>query len=61
MALAQLMSEAGLPSGAFNVLAGDGKVGAAITSHPGINKVSFTGSVPTGKRVSAIEISMFLY
>ena len=46
--IAELASEAGLPAGALNVLTGAGTVGKALVEHPGTDKVSFTGSVPTG-------------
>lgn len=49
--LAETFVEAGLPKGLFNVVLGRGSTGAHLASHPGISKVSFTGSVPTGKRV----------
>ena len=42
IALAALLKEAGLPAGVFNIVAGDGTVGAAVTSHPSISKLSFT-------------------
>jgi betaine-aldehyde dehydrogenase len=51
--LAALYSEAGLPNGVFNVVQGDGRVGALLSAHPGIEKISFTGGVETGKRVMA--------
>jgi betaine-aldehyde dehydrogenase len=50
--LAQIYAEAGVPSGVFNIVHGDGAVGAALTSHPGIAKVSFTGQVSTGQKVA---------
>lgn len=50
--LAELYSEAGLPPGVFNVVQGAGDVGAMLTSHPGIAKVSFTGQVSTGCKVA---------
>jgi betaine-aldehyde dehydrogenase len=53
MELAAVYAEAGLPDGVFNVVQGDGRVGAALAAHPGIAKISLTGSVPTGKRVMA--------
>src|ERR1700694_2451427 len=40
--------EAGLPPGVFNVVTGGRDTGAALASHPGINHITFTGSVPTG-------------
>ena len=53
--LAQLCTEAGLPDGALNVLPGLGSVaGAALVSHPDVDKVSFTGSVPTAQRIMAM-------
>ncbi|WP_204128168.1 aldehyde dehydrogenase family protein [Pseudomonas ogarae] len=49
--IAELAIEAGLPAGALNVLTGGGQVGKGLIEHPGTNKVSFTGSVPTGLAV----------
>ncbi len=46
----QLASEI-LPAGVINIVTGGGDVGAAITAHPDIQKVIFTGSTPTGKRI----------
>lgn len=46
--IAELASDAGLPPGALNVVTGAGQVGKALVEHPGTDKVSFTGSVPTG-------------
>ncbi|CAE6466160.1 unnamed protein product [Rhizoctonia solani] len=43
--------QAVLPPGVVNVLSGDDNLGPWITSHPGIDKVSFTGSSETGKKV----------
>ena len=51
--LAEIYTEAGLPDGVFNVVQGMGDVGAHLTAHPGIAKVSFTGQVATGKKVAA--------
>ncbi|GAB1523417.1 hypothetical protein RhiTH_006565 [Rhizoctonia solani] len=42
-----------VPPGVINVLSGDDNLGPWITAHPGIDKVSFTGSTDTGKRVMA--------
>ena len=50
--LAEIYKEAGVPDGVFNVVYGDGKVGAALTQHPSIAKVSFTGQVSTGQKVA---------
>jgi acyl-CoA reductase-like NAD-dependent aldehyde dehydrogenase len=41
------------PAGVINVLAGGDELGAQLTAHPGIDKISFTGSVATGKKVMA--------
>jgi len=41
------------PKGVLNVLAGDDELGQWMTEHPGIDKISFTGSVETGKKVMA--------
>src|SRR6201986_1932767 len=44
--LAQLLSEAGLPDGVFNVVHGDKETVDAILNHPGIEAISFVGSTP---------------
>jgi betaine-aldehyde dehydrogenase len=51
--LAEIYTEAGVPDGVFNVVQGLGDVGAMLAEHPLIEKISFTGSVPTGKKVMA--------
>jgi betaine-aldehyde dehydrogenase len=51
--LAEIYTEAGVPDGVFNVVHGFGSVGAALSTHPKVAKVSLTGSVATGKRVMA--------
>lgn len=40
-----------VPPGVFNIVTGDGSLGAAISNHPDINKIVFTGSTPTGKKI----------
>ena len=55
--IAEIYMEAGLPAGVFNVVQGLGNVGAALVSHPHVDKVSLTGSVPTGKKVYASAAS----
>jgi alpha-ketoglutaric semialdehyde dehydrogenase len=53
-ALAEIISRAGLPAGAFNLVMGSGReVGQSIVDHPGIDAVSFTGSQQVGKQVAA--------
>ncbi|TBU97845.1 aldehyde dehydrogenase family protein [Stutzerimonas kirkiae] len=50
--LARIADAAGLPAGVLNVLPGLGsEAGAALVEHPGVDKVAFTGSVPTGSRI----------
>ena len=52
-ALAEILSRAGLPAGAFNMVMGRGSViGQALIDHPGVDAISFTGSVGTGRRVA---------
>ena len=51
--LAEILTEAGLPDGVFNVVQGYGDVGAALVDDPRVHKVSLTGSVPTGRKVYA--------
>jgi acyl-CoA reductase-like NAD-dependent aldehyde dehydrogenase len=54
LALARLAMEAGIPPGVVNVVIGYGpEAGAAIPAHPGIGRMSFTGSPPTGSAVMA--------
>ncbi|KIC45929.1 carnitine dehydratase [Ruegeria sp. ANG-S4] len=48
---AKLFEEAGFPPGVFNVVTGGPAAGAALSSHPGINKIGFTGSDATGRKV----------
>jgi betaine-aldehyde dehydrogenase len=50
--LAEIYAEAGVPPGVFNVVQGGGDVGAYLTKHPSIAKVSFTGQVTTGQKVA---------
>lgn len=52
IAFAKIAEEAGLPAGALNVVPGLGEeAGAALTAHPGVNHISFTGSVGVGKLI----------
>jgi acyl-CoA reductase-like NAD-dependent aldehyde dehydrogenase len=57
--MARLALEAGIPPGVFNVVHGDGVVGAAMSEHPGISRLSFTGSVATGRRVALAAAQNF--
>jgi aldehyde dehydrogenase (NAD+) len=49
--LAEVIAEAGLPPGTVNVITGDGRTGAGLVGHPGIDKVAFTGSTEVGKQI----------
>jgi aldehyde dehydrogenase (NAD+) len=49
--LAELVQEADLPPGVVNVVTGAGETGAALASHPGVDKVAFTGSTEVGKAI----------
>ncbi len=49
--LAALCLEAGIPDGVVNLITGDGMTGAALARHPGVDKISFTGSVETGQSI----------
>lgn len=50
--LAGIANDAGLPPGVLNVLPGLGsEAGAALVEHPGVDKIAFTGSLPTGSRI----------
>ncbi|GHH23988.1 aldehyde dehydrogenase [Sphingomonas glacialis] len=52
LALAQIMQDAGLPDGVVNVVPGYGHdAGAALASHPDVDKIAFTGSTATGRRI----------
>ena len=49
--LVQLCQEAGIPDGVVNLLTGGPKAGRALVEHPGVDKVSFTGSTETGRAI----------
>jgi acyl-CoA reductase-like NAD-dependent aldehyde dehydrogenase len=52
--LADIAADAGLPAGVLNVVQGYGaEIGDALTSHPDVRRISFTGSVPTAKRIAS--------
>ena len=51
--VAEILHEAGLPAGLYNVVQGMGDVGAQLVEDPRVDKVSLTGSVPTGRKVYA--------
>jgi len=50
--MAEIFADAGLPAGAFNVVPGHGSsAGSALVRHPGVDKISFTGSTSVGQRI----------
>jgi aminomuconate-semialdehyde/2-hydroxymuconate-6-semialdehyde dehydrogenase len=58
--LCEIVREAGLPNGVLNVVHGTGpNVGAAITAHPKINTISFTGGTATGRKVAEACAPLF--
>ncbi|BAK65626.1 NAD-dependent aldehyde dehydrogenase [Sphingobium sp. SYK-6] len=58
--LGELALEAGIPEGVLNIVSGLGRTaGAALAAHPGINKISFTGSTQTGKAIIEASKSNF--
>ncbi len=50
---AGIVDEVGFPPGVFNVVCGAAETGEALTTHPRVDKISFTGSVATGSRIAA--------
>jgi aldehyde dehydrogenase (NAD+) len=50
---ADLANRLGLPPGVLNVVTGDGKTGAALVGHPGVDKIAFTGSTEVGRIIRA--------
>ncbi|MGK8503369.1 aldehyde dehydrogenase [Nocardia asiatica] len=51
--MAELLIESAIPPGVVSILPGDGALGAHLVAHPGVDKVSFTGSTAAGRRVAA--------
>ncbi|HZU56981.1 MAG TPA: aldehyde dehydrogenase family protein [Actinocrinis sp.] len=51
--IAEVLQEAGVPDGVFNVLPGDGEVGQALVRDPRVDKVAFTGSTAIGRSIAA--------
>lgn len=51
LALGALIQASGFPPGVFQILSGDGSTGALLSAHMRVQKISFTGSVPTGKKI----------
>ena len=58
--LADLLAEAGVPDGVFNVVTGLGATaGAALAGHPGIDKITFTGSPRVGRQIQSLAGDKF--
>ncbi|XP_030630175.1 4-trimethylaminobutyraldehyde dehydrogenase B isoform X2 [Chanos chanos] len=55
--LAEVYAQAGVPEGLFNVVQGGQDTGTLLCQHPDVAKVSFTGSVPTGKKIMEMAAS----
>ncbi|HEY0778516.1 MAG TPA: aldehyde dehydrogenase family protein, partial [Gemmatirosa sp.] len=51
LCFAELAHDAGLPAGVLNVVTGDGRTGAALVAHDGVDKVAFTGSTDVGAAI----------
>jgi len=49
---AEILEEAGIPQGVFNVIHGDGIAGSALVEHPDVKLIGFTGSTDTGKKIA---------
>jgi aldehyde dehydrogenase (NAD+) len=52
--LAEMIQEAGIPAGVVNIVPAGAEAGAHLVAHPGVDMVSFTGSVATGRRIGAV-------
>jgi aldehyde dehydrogenase (NAD+) len=57
VALTQIVHEAGVPKGVFNLVIGTGAAGGALSAHPDVAGLSFTGSQATGARVASAAIA----
>ncbi len=52
--LADLVAEAGIPEGVFNVVPAGREVGEHLVTHPGVDKIAFTGSTAAGRRIASL-------
>ncbi|KAH6620282.1 Aldehyde/histidinol dehydrogenase [Boeremia exigua] len=57
LVLGRLANEAGIPPGVLNIVLGGGQTGALLASHMGVDKVSFTGSNATGKKIAVAAVN----
>jgi aldehyde dehydrogenase (NAD+) len=53
LVLAEAVAEAGIPAGVYNLVLGDGTIGAALADDPDVDMVSFTGSTEVGRHIAA--------
>ncbi len=51
LVLAEIIADAGLPPGVVNIVTGAGDIGSTLVTHPGLDKVAFTGSTAVGRRI----------
>src|SRR5690348_9667756 len=51
LCFAEIAAAAGLPAGVLNVVTGDGRTGALLVDHPGVDKIAFTGSTEVGRLI----------
>ncbi len=51
--MGEIFEEVGLPPGVVNIVPGDGRTGAVLAGHPGIDKLAFTGSTEVGRRIAS--------
>lgn len=52
--LAELLADAGVPGGVINVVPAEREVSELLVSHPGVDKVAFTGSTLAGRRIASL-------
>lgn len=57
VAMTEILHDAGIPKGVFNLVLGLGAAGGALSAHAGVDGISFTGSQGTGARVAAAALS----
>ena len=55
LVISEILDEAKVPEGAFNLINGTGQIGEAMSSHPGIDMMSFTGSTRAGISVAKVS------
>ena len=60
VALTEIIAKQDIPAGLFNLVMGSGsEVGEALAAHTGVKAISFTGSVPVGRRIAQVAVSNF--